>query len=226
MLEDKAKGYAYSEKGNSNNAIGVNTLYTDLPDSGDVINTIFHETTNLKDHTANKQTALNRGNTAEAIWDLKNFGNRNTNKISNYEWNKNNAENQVIISGTKNSYVNYQNARNNPNATIDNFLVTGAVAAGTYLLYKGLGSLAETGVEYGIANLTGDEEFNPLLSFGKNMAVNSTIGLIPGILEAKIGTKMAIYGGELVLRTAGDTAVEAITREGDVSRLFNKQCSW
>ncbi len=47
------------------------------------------------------------------------------------------------------------------------------------------------------------------------MTVNSTIGLIPGTSQAKIGAKAATYLGKLTLRTAGDTAVDTVTREGD-----------
>lgn len=55
------------------NTIGFNTRTNNLNSSSSVINTIFHETTNKPLHTSNEQSAINRGNTAEGIWKLKNF---------------------------------------------------------------------------------------------------------------------------------------------------------
>ncbi|MCF6237780.1 MAG: hypothetical protein L3J79_03035 [Candidatus Marinimicrobia bacterium] len=52
------------------------------------------------------------------------------------------------------------------------------------------------------------------------MVVNSTIGLIPGATETKIGTKTAIYAGKVALRTAADSAVDAATRDGDFVDYF------
>lgn len=57
----------------SQNIIGFNTHTNNLNSSSSVINTIFHETTNKSLHTSNEQSAINRGNTAEGIWKLKNF---------------------------------------------------------------------------------------------------------------------------------------------------------
>jgi len=147
-------------------------------------------------------------NSAQAIWELKNFEKQNTNTLTTGEWNEQYYNSPTILYGN----LQYGIADKN---NINNFEPITTTIIGTSIAYKAIESLIETGVEYGIAELTDDQQFNPWLSFGKNMAVNSTIGLIPGTSEAKIGTKTAIYFGKLTLRTAGDTAVDKIARDGD-----------
>ncbi|MCX5781290.1 MAG: hypothetical protein NT145_01090 [Elusimicrobia bacterium] len=107
---DKTKGYSYSNNGE--NTVGVNTKTTDLTNSGEIINTVFHETTNFDRHTKNEQTALNRGDTAEAIWGLKNFGNENTNKLTKAEWNSLNGNSSILRTGNIDAIINYVNAGN------------------------------------------------------------------------------------------------------------------
>lgn len=84
-----------------------------------------------------------------------------------------------------------------------------------YLGYKALSSAAETGVEAGIAKATGDENFSVAGTFAKNMIVNSTVGLVPGASEAKIGGKVMIYTGKLALRTTGDAALDTLQGKGE-----------
>jgi hypothetical protein len=110
------KGYAYTDT-EGDNTIGVNTRTTDLTKSGDVINTVFHETTNKEQHsdpTNNDRTAKNRGNTAEAIWDLKNFGNENTNAktTTNAAWNNAQAKSTVMQTGNATAKSNFTKAAN------------------------------------------------------------------------------------------------------------------
>ncbi|MCX5781288.1 MAG: hemagglutinin repeat-containing protein [Elusimicrobia bacterium] len=108
---DETKGYSYSKNGE--NTVGVNTRKTDLTNSGEIINTVFHETTNADKHSQNNdRTALNRGDTAEAIWGLKNFGNENTNTLTNEEWNSLNGNSSVLRTGNNNRIINYFNAGN------------------------------------------------------------------------------------------------------------------
>ena len=83
-----------------------------------------------------------------------------------------------------------------------------------YLGYKALSSAAETGVEAGIAKATGDKDFSVGGTFLKNMVVNSTIGLIPGTSEAKIGVKVAVYGAKLALRTTADATLDTVQGKG------------
>ena len=60
----------------NDNYIGFNTNTNDLTNSNDVINTLFHETTNQEQHNKNEQTVLNRSDTIEIIWDMLNYGNK------------------------------------------------------------------------------------------------------------------------------------------------------
>ena len=83
-----------------------------------------------------------------------------------------------------------------------------------YLGWRALESAAETGVEAGIAKATDDKDFSAGGTFIKNMAVNSVVGLIPGAVEAKLGTKAAIYGAKLAVRTAGDATYDTLQGKG------------
>ncbi len=91
--------------------------------AGEIINVLFHETTNYDDHSKNEQTAINRGTTAEAIWTLKNFEKENDSKQTAEDWNKQNINDPIILYGTLNAYKNNIKAANNPNADINNFLI-------------------------------------------------------------------------------------------------------
>ncbi len=111
-------------------------------------------------------------------------------------------------SGTPPSLHRYLYCYSNSTVNIDTdghiVFTAAAIAVGTYLVWKGAESAVETGIEAGISRVTKDKDFSVGKTFLKNMAVNSTIGLIPGATEAKIGTKAAIYAGKLALRTTGD----------------------
>lgn len=62
----------------------------DLTKPNELMNVIYHETTNFEDHKRKEQNAINRGETGAGIFSLKNFGNENTNGMSNTEWMKEN----------------------------------------------------------------------------------------------------------------------------------------
>jgi RHS repeat-associated protein len=91
-----------------------------------------------------------------------------------------------------------------------------------YLGWRALESAAETGIEAGVAKATGDESFSVAKTFAKNMAVNSVIGLIPGAAEAKIGTKAAIYGAKLAVRTSGDATLDTLQGKGSFEENLQK----
>ena len=96
-LANSGKGYSYLDP--SGAIIGVNTLKTDLANSGEIINVLFHETTNYDDHAQNEQTAKNRGTTAQAIWALKNFEKENANKQTSEDWNEKNYDSPIMLYG-------------------------------------------------------------------------------------------------------------------------------
>jgi hypothetical protein len=146
--EIENKGYAYQDNDENNKTIGISTKKNDLTDSGGVINTLFHETTDFEAHKQNEQTAINRGNTAEAIWGLKNFGNANTNKMTNEQWNENNAGSAVFQTGNANVRTNIANSYNNKGqiagfAGIDD--VTLAVGAGALIIGMAAWQAAQEG---------------------------------------------------------------------------------
>ncbi|PAF44761.1 toxin C-terminal domain-containing protein [Helicobacter sp. 11S02596-1] len=121
------KGYA--DTLNGKNTIGFNTRTNNLVQSKGVINTIFHETTDKATHHHNEQTALNRGNTAGNIWELKNFSNaiaqRNSqrknasnnqlaSKLTTQEWNKQYANDKILQLGNAlNDQSRTQNTQEN-----------------------------------------------------------------------------------------------------------------
>ncbi|PAF44753.1 hemagglutinin repeat-containing protein [Helicobacter sp. 11S02596-1] len=121
------KGYA--DTLNGKNTIGFNTRTNNLVQSKGVINTIFHETTDKATHHHNEQTALNRGNTAGNIWELKNFSNaiaqRNSqrknasnnqlaSKLTTQEWNKQYANDKILQLGNAlNNQSRTQNTQEN-----------------------------------------------------------------------------------------------------------------
>lgn len=72
----------------------------DLTKPNDLMNVIYHETTNFEEHKRKEQNAINRGETGAGIFGLKNFGNENTNGMSNTEWIITNADKDTISNGT------------------------------------------------------------------------------------------------------------------------------
>ena len=72
----------------------------DLTKPNELMNVIYHETTNFEEHNRKEQNAVNRGNTGAGIFSLKNFGNENTNGMSKTEWIVANADKDTISTGT------------------------------------------------------------------------------------------------------------------------------
>ena len=72
----------------------------DLTKPNELMNVIYHETTNFEEHNRKEQNAKNRGETGAGIFSLKNFGNENTNGMSKTEWIVANADKDTISNGT------------------------------------------------------------------------------------------------------------------------------
>jgi hypothetical protein len=79
---------------------------------------------------------------------------------------------------------------------------------------QALWSIGETAVDYGTARLMG-QDYNPLIGFGKNMAVNSVIGLLPWATEAKVSAKIARYMLKWGVRTVGDASLMTLSGQGN-----------
>lgn len=139
MLVD-AKGYAYTDgedinNNNKNNTIGLNTLLTNLTDSGDVMNVLFHEGYNSEKHDKIKPSAMRYGDYAETVWNKQNSDNGyvNTNSISNMEWNVANVENNTIREGNDKYFKDRINTALN-NGTVDYYNIkNGTVEKGDTL---------------------------------------------------------------------------------------------
>ncbi len=115
-------GLSYTDNNGKQQTITINLAdkNIDLAKPETLINIIAHETTNSARHgtitdangnkTSHEQTAINRGDTAEGIWGLKNFGNQNTNQMSGADWLNQNRNSQVIQQGNQALYNNLNNA--------------------------------------------------------------------------------------------------------------------
>ena len=90
-------GFAYQSNDGEVKNITLNMANIDMSDPKALMNVIYHETTNFEEHKRNEQNAVNRGETGAGIFSLKNFGNENTNGMSNTEWMK---ENNLTIGST------------------------------------------------------------------------------------------------------------------------------
>ena len=104
----ESKGYSYI--GKDGIKIGLNTETTDITNSGDIINTMYHEATHINKGTSEK-TATNYGDTAQSIWDMYNFGNENTNIITGEQWNEKNRTDIGFKEGNNIALANYTNSK-------------------------------------------------------------------------------------------------------------------
>lgn len=83
MYQDNTKNsqeaFAFSNKGLD--TININTAKTDLTNSGEVVNKVYHEGYNFSAHSANEDSAVRYGNYAENRWN--DIGERNNYQNSN-----------------------------------------------------------------------------------------------------------------------------------------------
>jgi adhesin HecA-like repeat protein len=105
-------GMAYQDKDGIDRFINIDLANVDLAKPNKLINAIYHETTNFERHSANDRTAENMGDTAEAIWRLKNYGNANTNTMNGDQWLAKNAGSSVLLDGNSNFFNNLNNLAN------------------------------------------------------------------------------------------------------------------
>ena len=96
-VEGNIAGFSYQSNDGEIKNITINLANVDLTKPNDLMNVIYHETTNFEEHSRKEQNAINRGETGAGIFGLKNFGNENTNGMSNTEWMK---ENNLTIGST------------------------------------------------------------------------------------------------------------------------------
>ncbi len=96
-VEGNIAGFSYQSNDGEIKNITINLANIDLTKPNELMNVLYHETTNFEKHSRKEQNAKNRGNTGAGIFSLKNFGNENTNGMSKTEWMK---ENNLTIGST------------------------------------------------------------------------------------------------------------------------------
>ncbi len=99
-VDGNVVGFAYQSTDGSVKNISLNLANIDMTDPNAIMNALYHETTNFEQHTANERTAENRGNTGAGIFDLKNYGNENTNTMDKGQWLSNYGNTDTIQSGS------------------------------------------------------------------------------------------------------------------------------
>ena len=96
-VEGNIAGFSYQSNDGEIKNITINLANVDLTKPNELMNVIYHETTNFEEHKRKEKNAINRGETGAGIFSLKNFGNENTNGMSKTEWMK---ENNLTIGST------------------------------------------------------------------------------------------------------------------------------
>ncbi len=144
-ITKKAFSYNGGEKATGGNGIkttNINTAKTDLTDSGEVINKLYHETTNFEGHKENEVVAKRRGDYAQKVWEYNNAanGNVNTNTRTSADWNKEYKvlNNKTLAVGTVKSSILYHQDRENNNNYLEAGLEAASLTMGSVSLYKNL----------------------------------------------------------------------------------------
>ncbi len=91
-------------------------------------------------------------------------------------------------------------------ATVSSLFSVGTVGAGAYFGKSAIVSGVETGIETSIAYATRDDSFNAAYAFGRNFAINSAIGFVPGAAEGRMAAKAGRLGLNLGARFGDDAA--------------------
>ena len=99
-VEGNIAGFSYQSNDGEIKNISINLANVDLTKPNELMNVLYHETTNFEEHKRKEQNAKNRGETGAGIFSLKNFGNENTNGMSKTEWIVANADKDTISTGT------------------------------------------------------------------------------------------------------------------------------
>ncbi len=143
-VEGNVAGFSYQSNDEEIKNITINLANVDLTKPNDLMNVIYHETTNFEEHNRKEQNAINRGETGAGIFSLKNFGNENTNGMNKTEWMK---ENNLTIGSTGSlSLLNDVN-----NSQIGNGEGNPQVATATGCSLGPIGCVAGAGIDWIVA---------------------------------------------------------------------------
>lgn len=113
-VDGNVAGFSYKSNDGTVKNITINLANVDMTDPNALMNVIYHETTNFDQHDKSERTAINRGETGSAIFDLKNYGNANTNSMDNGQWLSNYGNTDTVQSGSV-SLINDVNNTNSGN---------------------------------------------------------------------------------------------------------------
>ncbi|MBN1281837.1 MAG: hypothetical protein JW985_02605 [Alphaproteobacteria bacterium] len=143
-VDGNVAGFSYKSNDGTVKNITINLANVDMTDPNALMNVIYHETTNFDQHDKNERTAINRGETGAAIFDLKNYGNSNTNSMDNGQWLSNYGNTDTVQSGNKQLTSDFINGNLNPNTgnsfctdPISCTLIIGGAALLGYGMYDG-----------------------------------------------------------------------------------------
>ena len=137
----------------------------DLTKPNDLMNVIYHETTNFEEHKRKEQNAINRGNTGAGIFGLKNFGNENTNGMSKTDWIIANADKDTISNGTLGLVSDLYNTATKKGEG-EPQVVTATATVGTAVVASGI-ALATAKFIKDVKDLLSDTLFNSDNSSGQ-----------------------------------------------------------
>ena len=176
-VEGNIAGFSYQSDDGEVKNITINLANVDLTKPNELIDVIYHETTNFEEHNRKEQNAINRGKTGAGIFSLKNFGNENTNGMSKTEWIVANADKDTISNGTLGLVSDLYNTATKKGEG-EPQVVTATATVGSAIIASGI-ALAAVNVVEKIKDLFSDTLFNSDNSSGQepeNMDNNDNNG--------------------------------------------------
>lgn len=197
-------GFAYQSNDGSVKNISLNLANIDITDPNALMNALYHETTNFEQHTNNEQTAKNRGDTGAGIFDLKNYGNENTNIMDNGQWLSNYGNIDTIQNGNLSLMSNAVNSSIGNGVGNGELITLGTVAAATIVAYYGTKYVSskieqQDGESYGDAKKRFQEN-NPLFAVDEKFGELVITGVAGGADyisgDLQLGTKILVKVGD------------------------------
>ena len=164
-VEGNIAGFSYQSNDGEIKNITINLANVDLTKPNELMNVIYHETTNFEEHSRKEQNAINRGKTGAGIFSLKNFGNENTNGMSKTDWIIANADKDTISNGTLGLVSDLYNTATKKGEG-EPQVVTATATVGTAVVASGI-ALATAKFIKDVKDLLSDTLFNSDNSSGQ-----------------------------------------------------------
>ena len=203
-IDGNVVGFAYQSNDGSVKNISLNLANIDMTDPNALMNAIYHETTNFDQHTKNEQTAINRGNTGAGIFDLKNYGNENTNTMDNGQWLSNYGHTDTIQNGSLSLVSDAINSSTGNGIGKGDLISIGTLATLAVASYYG-GKYAGSKIEQQSGESYGDakkrfQENNPLFAIDEKIGELVITGVAGGADyisgDLQLGTNTLVKVGE------------------------------